>query len=63
MLPPPYRCSRGIVAHGRKVLISGTRRGIAVDLKPRGSQTGNAIPIQIALPRHELIDGEAVTAG
>ena len=55
-------CHRRTGGRGRSPL-TGARssypahaRGIAVDLKPRGSQTGNAVAIQIALPSHELID-------
>src|SRR5437764_14462996 len=37
-----------------------SRIGLTIDLIPGRAQTGNAIPVQVALPRQELLDRELV---
>src|SRR5436190_21498045 len=48
------------VCRGGPSLAGLPRLGLAIDLTPGGAQTGHAIPVNVALPRQELLDRELV---
>src|SRR5438270_13529398 len=52
----PVRVLRGAILAGLP------RLSLTIDLVPRGAQTGNAIPIHVALPRQKLFERQRVNS-